>query len=217
MHAPLRARVALLGLGVALLGACGGDDDNPAAPTGNEGEVRFTYSGTTSGGTALSGSHRARGTLDPSAAEGAMPFATWAVGARAGADSLAVASFVVRQQSPAMGDLFGMVLPHVTGATRLDFSFTCETDCPVAVFVIGAQPGTGGDVFGTTAFEYACVLLSGSVNVTSVTTARARGTFGGQAYCVRASDVTTLAATVTVSGGSFDVPIRGDLGIPTFP
>ncbi|MFL5384206.1 MAG: hypothetical protein ACJ8GN_16925 [Longimicrobiaceae bacterium] len=115
----------------------------------------------------------------------------------------------------ATGDEVVLIFPSVGAGQTLTFTETCTAttpNCSLGLIAFDANPdlvNDGSDTFFFTA---------GTIQVTSVSNGRITGTFSGTA----ADSLGTR--TITVTGGTFDVPLRsqstypsGNRAVPTTP
>ena len=166
----------LIGALLAVTAGCG----DGTGPGGVSGSVSFSHSGASTGTFSASGSVLV---ADPQAA-------TWAAGTRDDASqSIDVEGYVAHPSST--HDYVHLHFPQLTPGT-----VTIANGA--AVDIAFGQPQAG------TATWY-CFLTSGSVVVTSLSSARVRGSFSGSGICLPAASGSPVAFTVT--NGSFDVPL----------
>jgi hypothetical protein len=171
------------------LGCGDSGSGSPTGPTAGSGSVSFNFTG------AVSGNYSASGAVQVNQITGAQ-FGTWAAGGREGGE-LAVVAF--RARTNPRGDFFGLFVEGITGPRTVSITEDCETNCAEVVFV------TNMSITGTDqTFERICVLLTGSVTVSSISAQRAQGTFSGQGECV---NMAFEEEPFAITNGTFDVPI----------
>jgi hypothetical protein len=168
------SRILIGGL-LAVTAGCG----DGTGPGGVSGSVSFSHSGATTGTFSASGSVLV---ADPQTA-------TWAAGTRNDASqSIDVEGYVAHPSST--HDYVHVHFPQLTAGT-----VTVANDATVSI--VFGQPQTG-------AATWYCTLTSGSVVLTSLSSARVRGSFSGSGSCLPS---TGSPVAFTVTDGSFDVPL----------
>ena len=177
----------LVGLSVALV-ACGGDTTAPNNLT-TPGSLSFSFSGGAAGSYSATGLPPTNGTLS----FGTSP---WAAGVRDDAKQ----AIVVVGTVPKTSTTWDLAVIEITRLTV--GSNTINSSCTAALC-------TGVSVaFGTNqasnSFTLVCLLTTGTVAISSVSSTRATGTFSGSGSCV---SMTGTVSAITVTGGSFDVPL----------
>jgi hypothetical protein len=180
----IRTLMALAGAALLVLpAACG---DNPAAPDGAAGIVRFSYSGSRSGTFRMSGTYTS---------SGEEPY----VGATMLASD-AITVIARKSTSNGRSDIVSVIIPLAVGT----YGVGCGAGQPCAM-VRGAfdgYPETYAD--GQAALKY--VLQSGTIRVTELSASRVRGTFEGSAYAETWVDgVRQRVEPLVIEGGTFDV------------
>jgi hypothetical protein len=194
-------RFLVFGTFLLALSACDGTD--ATGPRGNVGALRFSAQG---GARLPAATYDARGQveLDPS---GEFALGEWAFG-RTGAAHLVV---VASQPAAAGGGRHDMVTLFLPPGVRAGTTFAPVRDCAFGV------PRNCAELFlsfGVTlldvAPEFSCSWTGGQVRVAERTRQRIRGTFSGTASCGSAEG--TIGETIHLTGGSFDVPVRDDVG-----
>lgn len=184
---------AALSAAAIALSACGDSTGSAVA----SGSLAFGYTGARSGSYSATGSFRR--TSDSTFAR--QPFAVGARGTESGVSFVSLLAY--QPVSTTTGDLVLFLLPNVTGPTTLDLSPGCAAaECPLAAIVFDTDSQASQDESEFYAFE------SGTLEVTSVSGGRMRGTFSGKATQFLGGE------SVTVAGGTFDVPLvsQGFLG-----
>ncbi len=190
------ARPILLVL-AAFAAACG-DSTGPGL-SGTEGVLRFTYSGT------VSGNFVAEGAIDMSSPSG-LPTSAGAVAMEEGG------MFAVVGVRPTTGnriDMFALSLGNMQGTGTVNINLIACQDiqsgtCPSGVFMLDVDPARAVVAPEPTLPDTPMyILMSGSITVTSRSATRIRGSFSGSAM---STDLASLRM-ITISGGSFDVPI----------
>lgn len=180
------ARSAALFAAVFALAACEAGDTN--LPATDVDVLAFSYGGP------MTGSWRAEGRLDvPRANE-----TTWAAGVREGG-RLEIQAIL--QRADGLHDWVSITLPRTTpGSVEVDPTCAGEDSCPRAFIAFGMR-----NVDGTQA-EVSCPLQSGTLRLTEIGGGRAKGTFSGAGDCI--TNEGDFMESFTVTGGSFDVPLR---------
>ena len=181
-------RLLLVGVGLTLMG-CKGDT---TAPTGvASGSLSFSYTG--AGGAATysaSGSAPGIGGTSP----GTVP---WAAAHRdATTQSIVVSAAIPRTSST--WDIAAVNLERLTVGSNT-FDSSCTAQCPFVGVSFGAT-------LDAASYQFVCLLTSGTVAITSVSSTRVVGTFSGTGDC---GDSTGVSSAFTVTSGSFDVPLVG--------
>jgi hypothetical protein len=186
----MRSKNLLLATSLAALAAlvgCSPDAVSPSAANSLIGTLAFSYSG------GIAGTFSASGVAsNPIAAAG-----PWATGLR---DSANVTIDVVASlpRSVTTRDIVIMSIPRLTtGSSTVDVNCV-GTAC--ASFIVDFGSANTGE--GT--FVQLCVLTTGTLALTTVSSSRATGTFSGTGDCFSPTIVTTA---FTVTGGTFDVAI----------
>jgi hypothetical protein len=166
---------AFVGALLVLTAGCG----DGTGPGGVSGSVSFSHSG------AITGTFSAFGSvLVPDAQN-----ATWAAGTRHDASqSIDIEGYVAHPSST--HDYVAVYFPQVTPGT-----VTLANGASIDVIFGQAQTGPA---------TWFCILTSGSVVVTSLSSNRVRGSFSGSGNCLPASG---NPVAFTVTNGSFDVPL----------
>jgi hypothetical protein len=175
------------GLVVALLGC--GEVTRPGT-IGESGTLSFSYTG--AGGAA---SYSATGALpsNSSATLGATP---WAAGTIINSNQ----AFEVFASVPhaSTWDVVSVTIAAVSNGTSSIAPSCTASGCTDVTVLFGSA----GDKTG--AYAYQCILTSGSVTLTSMTSSHAIGTFSGSGSCLSFAGV---SSAFTVSNGAFSVGI----------
>ena len=182
-----RAILAVLAAAAALA-AC---KDSTGHDGVGSGSVSFTYTGARSGSYSASGEFERLGT----SSFVKKSFATGVNVNDASGPVIGILGYV--PVTATTGHQVVLVLPPVTGGETLEIDPTCETVtfCPLGLVSFDINPDTQFDD------SEGYLFTGGTVHVTSATTDRVAGTFSGTAVDV------TGTKTLTVTNGSFDVPI----------
>jgi hypothetical protein len=183
---------------LALLAACPGDSTGPSE---NSGAFTFNFAGSAVG----TGSFSVSGVMPASAAQ------LNNADAAAGAQNSSQASFDVLGVNALGGNQYDVAVLQTgrltVGSTDIDVQNCNPQTEPCAEFAYF----TNGN-FTAHTFDQACVLASGTVTVTEVTTTRVHGTFAGSGVC---SDQNQTITTITTTSGTFNVPLVAE--IPASP
>lgn len=189
-------------LGLAALAACDGGGTGPVVPSGS---ASFRFSGGlptlfTGGSFSASGAPE----LDASGRPGVQ---AWAVAGSHPTNGplvppgskLAVVAFSPRG---GQGDLLVLTLPRVSGPTSVQIDDHCAAvNCTRGLILLGVSPHAPHD-----GVRGACEFSTGTVQITSVSGGRVRGTFAATGWCT--VDLRTSPVySITVPEGEFDVPI----------
>lgn len=186
LEGSVKTQRLLLVASLVLLAGCG--SDKVTAVTGFNGALSFTYS---SPG-AVSGTFNATGAFNPVT----METAAWAAGERDEPNGeLLVGSAVPRNSSS--HDFVGMSTGRLTTGSST-ISISCTSNCAYVTFIFGNNNAGSGYLF-------ACDLETGTVTVTEISSARAKGTFSGTGTCFASG--ASSGSTMTVTNGSFDVAL----------
>jgi hypothetical protein len=187
-----RAPLAIAAAALLALSACESATNSRTAP---EGSVAFTFSGDTAG------SYNATGRFNRLRPD----IGTFAVGASgtisSGEEALAVFAQSTRASNATLFDQFLLSVENPDVG-----SITCaagEETCP-----FGAILFLGADATGETDNIFTSV--SGTVNITSISNDRARGTFSFALEGFGA-DLEEEPRAMQITSGTFDVPIVQDL------
>lgn len=179
----------LLAASLALIVGCGKDS---TGPTGLNGQMGFTFSG------ALSGTFNVTGQMptNPSALE----TSSWAAGdvQTSGSDAGIIAVATTPRTASSHDYAIITVNRTTAGSDTIDPSNCATVVCTEVIAVFGVTNGSGAS------WLQDCVLLSGSITVTEVTSSRIRGTFSGDGEC---TTPTATSTSFTITNGTFDVPI----------
>jgi hypothetical protein len=179
---------------IGLLVSC--SSDKSGGPTGLAGQLSFTYSG------GVSGTFNVTGEMPTSTA--AQETQSWAAGEVITTGGAAnTGTFVVGATPRVAGSTHDVVVVQANrtnAGTAIIDENTCTTaaTCSEVLFLVGSANGT------STAFQQICVLTTGSIVITEITTTRIRGTFSGAGDC---STSTGTVTAFTVTNGTFDVAI----------
>jgi len=163
--------------------------------TGNDGvgsgSISFTYTGVRSGSYSASGEFEK---LGPSTFV-KKPFATGVSLSDANGNVIGILGYV--PVTATTGHQAVLVLPPVSGGETLEIDPTCETVtfCPLGLITFDINPDAQIDD------SQGYLFTGGTVHVTSAANGRVKGTFSGTAVDV------TGTQTLTVTNGSFDVPL----------
>lgn len=183
----MRLTRVLLATTFAGLASCSDSSSPNGAASGT---VAFTFTG--GGG----GSYNVTGAIPVNQAS--LYTTAWAAGERIDANGT-VEVLSIRPQTASTFDEVYIGIPRTTaGNSAIDVNCTAAA-CTEVLFLIGTN-ASGSQ------FQFLCTLESGTVTITSISSTRAAGTFGGTGSCSSSSG--TQAFTVT--GGSFDVPLVSD-------
>jgi len=170
------------------LSACG--DGTGSSGTTASGSLSFDYSG------ARSGSYRASGTFQRTSDStfAKQPFAVGARGTVSGTTFVDLLSY--QPVNAQTGHMVLIELPNVTAPATFSLNGSCDTDdCPLAGLVFDTDPSASEDSSDLYFFD------TGTLQVTSVSSGRIRGTFSGTATQFLGEQ------TITVTNGTFDVPL----------
>jgi hypothetical protein len=182
-------------LAAVALAACG--DSTGSNPKATSGSLSFTYAG------ARSGSYSAQGTFQVQN-DSMIVKQSFAAGLKVvsnGQTAMGLLSYVPVNSTT--GNELIILFPGISGATSIDLDpNACTSQCPLALLAFDTDPNAAED--NSQLFFF----TSGHVNVTSTSNGRMKGTFNGTAE--------TLAgdSTITVTNGSFDVPLLNENGQP---
>jgi hypothetical protein len=200
-----RVNLSLSALVVVALMLAGCGDRNPIGPDPDppvDTSIAFSYSGE------RAGSFRVEGGT-PTATNGDLRLGTWASGLRASGFPLNV--MAVRVGTAPMTDVFVLVLQNITAPGTYTLSPTCssttQNPCTMALLAFGYDWNA---VNASPEREYR--LAGGSVTVTSMDANRIRGTFSSNAFRFPEGN-----QALTVTGGTFDVPIVNVTSVPQQP
>ena len=173
-------------LAALTLAACGDGTGSDIA----SGSLAFTYSG------ARNGSYSASGTFERTS-DSTFARQPFAVGARGSDGATTFASILSYQPATsATGHLVLFSLPNVTAPATLTFDANCDAaDCPVGGVIFDTNPDQSEDEADFYVFD------SGTLEVTSVSSGRLRGTFSGTATEFFGD------RSITITHGTFDVPL----------
>jgi hypothetical protein len=191
----VRLKHLLLGCTVALVGCDTTDVTDPNLLA--SGSVSFSYTGA---GSASATSYSAVGS--PPLNMTSFGTTPWSVGSTQAAGQVIVMG-VAPKTSTTWDIAFITIARTTVGSSTIDP--LCTANACTEVFL------TTGANANETSWAFDCVLSSGSVVITSITSTRVAGTFSGSGTCVAGTSTTTSAFTVT--GGTFDVA----LSTATFP
>ncbi|HEX6748991.1 MAG TPA: hypothetical protein VF092_16960 [Longimicrobium sp.] len=173
-------------LAAITLTACGDGTGSDLTP----GSLAFTYEG------ARSGSYSASGTFERASDStfAKQPFAVGAKGSDGANAFVSILSYL--PVTAATGHMVLFALPNVTAPTTLNVDAGCATaECPAIAVVFDTNPDESEDEADFYVFE------SGTIEVTSVSSSRMRGTFSGTATEFFGDQ------SITVTNGTFDVPL----------
>lgn len=197
---------------VALCAACSNDSPtDPPSTAGDPGLVRFSYSGSGVGGT-----FAAQGNLDtdPMADPLAKTFAVALDFSGSGGGAPFYEIVAMNVGSPKLDIMSILLSGQKTGAYPVMTEDDCagpslQATCALAWFYLGFNPD---DTLPPREF----VLTSGTVQVTSVSNGRLKGTFQGSAREVADGGGSVGpfvdGIAVEVVSGTFDVPVVGNQG-----
>lgn len=190
-----------LGLCLALLlSGC----DSPSTPERFDpvGTLSFTYQGAT-----ISGTFQATGEMQLSS--GTVPQPVTGATAYRQENHLNLLAF--RTQAASRGDAFSLLLGEVTTTGPLQLSpLSCQqqasASCRIGFFIPDLDPAELTSVPDISVLlQKSYVLVLGSINITSRTELRVKGTF--QATAFRANEQ-SLQNALTISNGQFDLPVQ---------
>jgi hypothetical protein len=211
-----RLKLAVVGFMAAGLLACGSDDGTGPGDQGfgkDEGEIRFSYSGSK-----LKGDFRARGAYDVDAKGNPkiqpFAFAAQPTGSANGVPFDVTNIYGLDIRLPTIGIVSGGWFSHKTG--RFSVADEClagstALNCAGLLFMIGIDlmQWTASDTAPPTYF-----LTAGAVEVASISNGRIRGTFQGTARLLANPDSSlnfVPGADLAVTNGTFNLPIRDDV------
>ncbi|HKP77083.1 MAG TPA: hypothetical protein VJT67_16245 [Longimicrobiaceae bacterium] len=180
--------LALLAAAATLAGCKDSTGDGDGVGSGS---VSFTYTGARSGTYSASGEFEKLGS-------GSFVKKSFATGVNlndANGNVIGILGYV--PVTATTGHQAVLVLPPVTGGETLEIDPTCEgtTFCPLGLISFNLNPDEQFDD------SEGFLFTGGTVHVTSVANGRLKGTFSGTAVDV------TGTQTLTVTNGSFDVPL----------
>ncbi len=186
--------------GLALLAAlafASGCSDTTEPIVGFNGALSFTYTG--AGG----GTHNASGDFTSA---GQVTTSSWAVGSRYETDAtLGVVS--VQPRSSTTHDMTILAVTRLTpGSTGVGAG--CDPDVDVDCTGIVFYRGLSNTGF---TYEFFCVLTTGSVAISSISSTRAQGTFSGTGFCY---DFDGVEQSFTMTNGTFNVALISDTQFP---
>ena len=182
------SRAFLVLLGAALAG-CG--SDGPTENTvGAAGSLSFTYTGA---GAASATQYSATGAIpaNPTVNNGSQP---WAAGGIDGSSTVVWA--VIPKSSNAWDMTFINIARTTQGSSTIDPNCS-SADCTDVAVWFGANNNE-------TNFTYYCLLTTGTVNITAISSTTITGTFSGSGTCAAAAGGET---PFTVTNGTFSVGI----------
>lgn len=182
-------------LAAVALAACG--DSTGSTPTATSGSLSFTYTG------ARIGSYSAQGTfqLQNDSTIVKQSFAAGLKLVSNGQTAMGLLSYV--PLNPTTGNELIVLFPGVSGAATIDLDpNNCTSQCPLALLAFDTDPNASED--NSQLFFFS----SGSVNVSSTSNGRMKGTFNGTAETFAGDSV------ITVTNGSFDVPLLNENAQP---
>jgi hypothetical protein len=185
-------RTLLFAISIALA-ACGGDATSTTAPsavtTSTAGTVSFSFTNGAAGSFSASGS-------TPTTNTSVFGTAPWATGVRDDAKQALVVVGIVPKTSTTWD--FAMIrIKRLTVGSNTIIAPCADSSC--TGLIIAFESNQGGSVF-----TLACVLTSGTVSISSLSSTRATGTFSGSGTCAGQAGATSA---FTVTGGTFDVPV----------
>jgi len=193
----MKTRRLTAALAAATMAAAGCKDSTGIDPP-TAGSLAFSYTG------ARSGSYSANGLLtrDGESSFVKQSFAagvTLSNGGRAYVGMLAYAPVAATT-----GDEVVFLFPSVGPGQKLTLTETCAAvGCSLGLIAFDANPDLADD--GSDTFYF----TSGTIEVNTVSNGRMTGTFSGTA----ADSLGTR--TITVTGGTFDVPVRNESAYPS--
>lgn len=185
--------VLVLALGVALA-SC---SDSPTEPTvGASGSLSFTYTGA---GAANATSYSASGAI-PVNINNSFGSNSWAAGSVDQANGeTAIAASVPRTANT--WDLTVITIARTTtGTSNINAACTANVCTDVSIVFGSSQTETS--------FTYLCVLTSGSVTISAISSSNVTGTFSGTGTC---SSATGAVTQFTITGGTFNVGVTTQL------
>ncbi|MEX2177551.1 MAG: hypothetical protein WD801_02495 [Gemmatimonadaceae bacterium] len=187
--------------GIALLAAlafASGCSDSTTEPiVGFDGALSFTYTG--GGG----GTHNASGDFT---SQGQLGTSSWAVGTRQEADGL-LGVVSVQPRSSTTHDFTILAVTRLTPGSS-GVGAGCDPDVDVDCTGIVFYRGVSNSGF---TYDFFCVLTTGSVAISSISTTRAQGTFSGTGFCY---DFDGEEQPFTATNGTFNVALISDTQFP---
>jgi hypothetical protein len=179
----------LLLAAVAVLVGCG--RDNPAGPSGGaSGTVTFAYTG--GGG----GTFNVSGVMPTLQAQAGA--SNWAAGHR-DTPNTQTEVFGARTRGGGRYDAAFVGINRLTvGSSQVQADCDPETDnCSGMVLVVNISEADDN-------FDFVCLLATGSIAITEITSSRAKGTFTGTGECFNSN---FNVSSFSVTNGTFDVPL----------
>ena len=182
---------------IALLAACGSDSATNAINGVISGSLSFNYTG--GGG----GAYSATGAIT-STALASTPYATsWAMGFKDTTDN----STNIVANVPKTGTTSDLTVISVKGQATGTFNIdvncvnTSTSTCNDVNLIIGQN--ASGQTFGNL-----CMLTSGSITISALSSTNATGTFSGSGTCATSAGTTTAWV---VTNGAFNVPLLANV------
>jgi hypothetical protein len=176
--------------------ALAGCKDSTGSKDIASGSLAFSYTG------ARSGTYSASGAIHPTASGFTkQPFASGVKLTNGGQNFVGIISYVPVTAST--GHEVIIIFPSTAAGQNVPLSDNCVTsDCPLAIVAFETDPDLQEDNSDPFFFT------AGTLHVTSVSSTRITGTFSGVAEDFDGT------RTITITGGSFDVPLVDQSLIP---
>jgi hypothetical protein len=174
---------SILVASIAFLAGCNSDSTTPVSLVG---QLGFAYAG------ALSGNFSANGHMPLTTTD--QRTIAWAAGERAG--TLVFVTSSVPRTASTFDIIFIGTNRTTPGSSAID-----GVDTGISLLL-------GANVNGTGQALQTCFMFGGTVTITEISAARARGTFSATGDC---SAPGGGSSTVTVTNGTFDVPFLVDI------
>lgn len=190
-------RIAMVAAVALMAAACGSDGVTNAIDTAISGTLSFSYSG--GGG----GTFNATGGITSAALASSPYTTTWAAGFKDASDNSTNIAGNIPRTSTTSDVAVVTVKGQSTGNFAIDVSCveTSTSTCNSVILLTGWN-GT------TNSFTNTCVLTSGSITISTLSSTNAVGTFTGSGTCgTQAGSFTTWIVT----NGSFSVPLLANV------
>ena len=186
----VRISRAFLVLFAAALAGCG--SDNPNEPTiGASGTLAFTYTGA---GAASATQYSATGAI-PSNFGITNGSQAWAAGAVDASDNVTLVYAFVPKGGNTWDQSILQINRTSIGTSPIEVSCSSANCTEFGVWFGMNQNGTN--------YSYICTLVTGTVNITAISSTNATGTFSGSGTCFASGSTSDTPFTVT--NGSFNV------------